>query len=143
MARKQFQLRTEPHAAVVGDVELLFHPEVMGDEWLDAYEELQAAQKNVDTKDPDPASLRAATQAMRDFLARRMLPESAETFAGMRLPDRILVELVEWVAELYGGGSGGDRPTGSSGGSVPASPRPGSRGTASSRSRGSNPGRGR
>ncbi|WP_434593244.1 hypothetical protein [Streptomyces sp. A5-4] len=60
--------------------------------------------------------------------------------AGMRLPDRVLVELLEWVVELYGGGQ---RPPTSSNASAPASPSPGTPGKAGSRSRGSMSTRGR
>jgi hypothetical protein len=35
-----------------------------------------------------------------------MLPESAAAFVSVRLPQRVLLQLIEWVAELYGGGSG-------------------------------------
>lgn len=143
MARKSFALRTEPHVAEIGDVELLFRPEVMGDEFLDGYVRLREAQKRVDSEGSDLEALREVSRVMREFLAGLMLPESAATFAGMRLPDRVLVELLEWTAELYGGGSGGDRPTGSSGGSAPRSPSPGTRGTVSSRSRASTLVRGR
>jgi hypothetical protein len=143
MARKQFTLRTEPHVAEVGGVELLFRPEVDGDEFLDGYVELQETQAKLgDGKtDVSPEVLREATVAVRAFLARWMLPESQERFAAMRLPQRVEVGLLEWLLgeEVYGAG----RPTGQPSGSVPASPPPGMRGTGSSRSRGSTPGRGR
>lgn len=51
--------------------------------------------------------------------------------AGLRFPDRVLVELMEWVVELYGGG--GSRPPTSSAGSAPASRPPGKRGRGASR----------
>ncbi|MFF4391435.1 hypothetical protein ACFY0G_32300 [Streptomyces sp. NPDC001552] len=50
----------------------------------------------------------------------------------MRLPDRVLVQLLEWVVELYAGGS---RPSTSSTASASASRRPGTPGKAVSRSR--------
>ncbi|MFF2612380.1 hypothetical protein [Kitasatospora sp. NPDC058046] len=50
---------------------------------------------------------------------------------GLRLPDRVLIELMEWVVELYGG----QRPPTSSSGSATASPRPGSPGRGTSRSK--------
>jgi hypothetical protein len=62
--------------------------------------------------------------------------------AGLRLPDRVLVELMEWVVELYGG-AGGQRPPTSSNGSAPASPPPGPRGRGVSPSRASTSTRGR
>ncbi|MFD5570489.1 hypothetical protein [Streptomyces cadmiisoli] len=52
----------------------------------------------------------------------------------MQLPDRVLVALMEWVTELYGGGANA-RPTGRSGGSAKASPRGGKSGQARSRSK--------
>lgn len=178
---RTFTLNTEPHVATVGETQLLFQPEVMGDEFLDAYEALQASQKQlgVDVNNlaaAEPENLRAVVRALRLFLARLMLPESAKILAqwqvvtngqmvsshgtpeeaaeaakkakgdatvkdvGMRLPDRVLVELLEWAVELYGGGQ---RPTGSSSGSAPASPPPGTRGRAVSPSRASTRARGR
>ncbi|MEV0016704.1 hypothetical protein [Streptomyces tendae] len=67
--------------------------------------------------------------------------EAAAQVAGARarwvwqMPDRVLVDLMEWVTELYGGGSKA-RPTGRSGGSAKASPRAGKSGPARSRSKG-------
>lgn len=56
----------------------------------------------------------------------------------VRLPDRVLVELMEWVVQLYGGGGGGgSRPTGSSNASAPASSRGGTPGKGPSSSRAS------
>ncbi|WP_411092328.1 hypothetical protein [Streptomyces sp. 049-1] len=52
-----------------------------------------------------------------------------------QMPDRVLVDLMEWVTELYGGGSKA-RPTGRSGGSAKASARAGKSGPARSRSKG-------
>jgi hypothetical protein len=166
VARKTFTINTEPHVADVGGTELLFQPEVMGDQFLDHYEQLRDAQAalGVDVGDlskVEPARLREVVGALRTFLARMMMPESAARFAryevtaagkklgvfvdpaeaaelagrrkggkvedkSMPLPDRVLVELLEWVVELYGGG--GTRPTGSSNGSAPASPSPGTPG---------------
>ncbi|BBA98369.1 hypothetical protein RVR_4523 [Actinacidiphila reveromycinica] len=59
--------------------------------------------------------------------------------AGTRYPDRVLVELMEWVVELYGG----NRPPTSSSGSAPASPPPGRRGRGVSPSKASMSTRGR
>lgn len=56
----------------------------------------------------------------------------------LRLPDRVLVELMEWVVELYGG-NGGSRPTGSSNASAGRSAKGGTSGRAASRSRASIP----
>ncbi|MGW6391229.1 hypothetical protein ACWFR1_12170 [Streptomyces sp. NPDC055103] len=178
--KKQFALNTSPHEAEIGDVTLEFLPEVMGDEFLDTYASLQDTTKRLsidlsDMTNVDLAQVRDTTQALRVFLAKLMLPESAEKFArwevkvgakvvsshfdpdeareaaetkknakvvdaGMRLPDRVLVELLEWVVELYGGGQ---RPPTSSSASAPASSSPGPSGRAGSRSRGSMSTRGR
>lgn len=78
------------------------------------------------------------------YLSREEADEAALEVAGgatvedrsLRLPDRILVQIMEWVVELYGGKTGGDsRPTGSSS----ASPRPSSR--AGTPGKGSSPSR--
>ncbi|MFD4314981.1 hypothetical protein [Streptomyces sp. NPDC058548] len=182
MATKKFSLNTSPHEAEIGDdVTLRFLPEVMGDQFLDTYSQLQETMKrlNVDLSDMaavDLAQVRETTQALRVFLASLMVPESAAEFvswevrnasgkvlsshrtpdeareaadgkknvtvvdAGMRLPDRVLIELLEWVVELYGGGQ---RPPTSSNASAPASSSPGTNGKAGSRSRGSMSTRGR
>ncbi|MDN3056843.1 hypothetical protein PH213_20275 [Streptomyces sp. SRF1] len=177
--KKTFALNTEPHVADVGGTELLFQPEVMGDDFMDAYAELREAQRGSgvdpdDLSDADPGQLRQVSRALRGFLAHLMLPESAELLTrldvvadgaviasfqdleeaqehadhttgakvvdGLRLPDRVLVELMEWVIELYGGG---ERPPMSSSVSAKASPPAGRPGTGASRSRGSTRTRGR
>lgn len=126
--RKSFSLNTVPHEAEIGDTVLLFVPEAAGDAFIERYANLRDIQKksNVDGEDFDPAQVREVTEALRDFIADFMLPESREAFSVMQLPTRVLVQLMEWVAELYGGGAGGTdgngRPTGRSGGS-PASRR--------------------
>ncbi|MEU5834466.1 hypothetical protein ABZ820_12450 [Streptomyces diacarni] len=181
MATKDFALNTEPHVAQVGDTALEFQPEVMGDDFMDAYSELRDAQQAIgvnldDLAGVDPAQLRQVSRALRGFLGHLMLPESAElitrldvvkagkvvgSFAtvedaeeaaakvkgggarvvdGLRLPDRVLAELLEWVVELYGGGQ---RPPMSSGGSATSSPPVGRPGTGASRSKGSTRTRGR
>jgi len=179
--KKNFALNTEPHVAQVGDVELQFQPEVMGDDFMDAYGELRDAQQAIgvnldDLASVDPAQLRQVSRALRGFLAHLMLPESAELFTrldvvkggkvlesfedleeaeayaakvkgggarivdGLRLPDRVLTELLEWVVELFGGGQ---RPPMSSSGSATPSPQAGRRGTGVSPSRASTRTRGR
>ncbi|WP_371095065.1 hypothetical protein [Streptomyces sanglieri] len=179
--RKSFALQTEPHVADIGGTEFLFQPEVMGDEFLDAYAELRDAQKakGIDLDnlaDADPSDIRRSARAQRVFLARQMLPDSAklflridvvkddkvlksfqdleeaETYAAkqkgarivdaLRLPSRVLVELLEWIVELHGGG-GDARPTTSSSGSSTASRPVGSRGTGRSPSKASTRTRGR
>ncbi|MGX1514044.1 hypothetical protein [Streptomyces collinus] len=182
MATKSFSLNTEPHVASVGETDLLFQPEVMGDEFMDALGELRDVQKaasGVDLEDLqtlDPDALRAASRALRGFLAQLMLPESAALFTSLeviadgarvatyqdreeaqqhadgiagakvqdalRLPDRVLVELMEWVTELYGGGAD-KRPPTSSSASAPRSRTGGRRGMGVSPSKASTPAAGR
>ncbi|WP_331723353.1 hypothetical protein [Streptomyces atratus] len=146
MARKSFALQTEPHVAEIGDdIELEFLPEVMGDDYLDALGRLQDRYKNLgidlsgDIDEAPPEALREVNAALREFIGSLMLPESAERFSTMRLPDRVVVALLEWSKEIYGGG----RPPTSSNGSAAASPPRGTRSTGSSRSKGSTPTRGR
>jgi hypothetical protein len=45
VAKKSFVINTEPHVAEIAGAELLFKPEVMGDEFLDAYQGLQEGQR--------------------------------------------------------------------------------------------------
>lgn len=137
MAKKQFTLNKEPHEAQIGDdVTLLFAPEVDGDDFLDHYTELQDGLKELhvdlsDLANADVEKVRATKGVLRTFMSKLMLPESRAEFEGLKLPDRVLIELLEWAVELYGGG----RPSGSSNGSAPASSSPGTRGRAPSRSR--------
>ncbi|NED09799.1 hypothetical protein G3I55_50185 [Streptomyces sp. SID6648] len=73
-------------------------------------------------------------------LARAEELEGARVVDGLRLPDRVLLELVNWVIELY---SGGQHPPTQSAGSSKASRPAGTRGTGTSRSMGSTRTRGR
>ncbi|MFF4179728.1 hypothetical protein [Streptomyces sp. NPDC001750] len=178
--RKTFALNTEPHVAVIGETELLFQPEVMGDDFMDSYAELREARQAEgvdldDIEDADPAVVRKSNRGLRVFFARQMLPESAvlflrlnvvkadkvlksfqdleeaEAYAAkqkgarivdeLRLPPRVLAELLEWIVELYGGGDA--RPTTSSSGSSTASRPAGTRGTGRSPSKASTRTRGR
>lgn len=120
MATKTFEIRTEPHEAVIGANTLLLEPEVIGAEFAQAYaslREVQAKVKGAQAGKPsstkhakadgiDAGILTELSEAMRSFVRRFMLPDSQAVFDGLRLPDRILVQLMEYVAELYGGGSG-------------------------------------
>jgi hypothetical protein len=183
VARKKITLNTEPHVVEIGDTELLFLPEVMGDEFVDAFGELKEAQKAASGIDLDDLStldqsmIRGAARAMRAFLARLMLPESADLFTrinvvdtagtmlesfhdqdeakayaeqhkGSRtvdafpLPDRVLVDIMEFVVQLYGAGADERPPTSSSASSKP-SPKGGRRGMGVSPSRASTPASGR
>ncbi|MFC4060257.1 hypothetical protein ACFOWE_18285 [Planomonospora corallina] len=174
MARQKFAVNTEPHVAEIGDdIILEFRPEVMGDEFLEAWEALQEAYRTLgidqtNVRESSAASLKAATTAVRRFISGFMLPESAKLYAwwevrdragavvfdtgdpqeaaeraeavegatvvdvGLRLPDRVHIELMGWLTEVYG-----QRPPTLSPGSAAASPPPGARSTGSSRSKGS------
>lgn len=115
---RSFEIRTDPHVINVGSARLLLEAEVIGAEFASAYSGLKAAQRQVSAAGDDigPDELLAVNEGMRDFLRRFMLPESKEAFDALKLPDRILVQMLEFVAELYGGGSG-NAPGGSSGAS--------------------------
>lgn len=145
MATRSFVINTEPHVAEVGTHRLLFVPEAMGDEFVDAYAELQETYKRLHIDDEqdaagvDPSVLREANTAARDFLKRFMLPESAAEFNEVQLPHRVLGELTQWVMELYGG----ERPPTSSPASAASRRSGGTRSTGSSRSRVSTSMRGR
>lgn len=110
MSKKTFALNTKPHEIVIGDTELLLEPEVLGSEFAEAYAELKVTQKRVKDagEDLQPEDLKAVNSAMRSFISRFMLPDSKPVFDAMRLPDRVLIQVLEYTAELYGGGSGND-----------------------------------
>lgn len=117
MASKNFAINTDPHDATIGDKTLFFVPEVEGSEFMTAYTELRDVQKIVGQNEVDATAedLVMVNTAMRDFLSGLMLPDSRVTFDTMKLPSRVLVQMLEWVAGIYGGGSGNDRTTSSSG----------------------------
>jgi len=121
VTERVFTVRTEPHRAVIGDTTLLLVPEASSGDFLDAYNKMRAAQdlfnkksagakasgtKHAKAADLDPEALGKLTQTMREFISRFLMPESAPVFASLKLPDRVLLELIEFAAELYGGGSG-------------------------------------
>lgn len=121
MAERVFEIRTEPHRAVLGDTVLLFEPETYGADFLDAYNKLRDVQSRVGRKaagtkasstkhakeaDISADELAELNSVMREFVKRFLVPESVPVFEKLRLPDRILLQLIEFAAELYGGGSG-------------------------------------
>lgn len=130
MAERVFEVRTKPHTARIGDQTFLFQPEAEGAEFVKAYTELQDVQAEVARKlkpakassskhakqaETDLSIVADLDRAMREFLSGLMLEESREAFAATRIPQRVLVEMIEWTAELYGGGSGNqDAATGTS-----------------------------
>ncbi|MCF3960608.1 hypothetical protein [Streptomyces fuscigenes] len=173
--RKTFTLNTSPHVAELGEgLELHFVPEVMGDEFLEGYVQLQEATRGIGGTGPDGTGgmdMEKAVAVIRDlrgFLFKLLMPESQEVFSrfvvvkggrevsahvqedeaeaaaaglkaatvrdeSLKLPMRVLMELMEWVAQIYGGGA---RPTGSSTASSSPLPRGTRRGTATSASKG-------
>lgn len=108
MAIRTFAINDQPHEAKIGEHALLFQPEVVGARFAQAYAGLREVQKQVTAAgdDVDPDLLTAVNTEMRAFLANFMLPDSVKVFDTLELPDRVLVQLLQWVAELYGGGSG-------------------------------------
>lgn len=143
MAKTVIAIRTEPHVAEVGDVELKFQPEVVADEFLQAFAEMQDAHTQLKAAGGgiNIEAAKAERAALRKFIAVPMLPESREVFAAMVLPDHALLALMQWLMseEVYGAG----RPTGQSAESASASSTPGPRSTSGGRSRASTPARGR
>lgn len=138
VATKKFSLHTEPHVAEIGDeLAFEFQPEVDGDAFLDSYDRLKERYAGLQLGGSDLDSiqtrdLREAISAVRAFLASLMLPASAARFEGTKLPNRIIMQLLEWAMEIYGGG----RPPTSSGGSATTSALGGTPGTGPSRSKG-------
>lgn len=114
MATRSFTLNTEPHEARIGSTVLYFRPESNGAEFAEAYVGLSDARKGVakaEDGNVDPSALLAVNAALRTFLAKFMLAESVPVFEALDLPDRILVGLMEFVAELYSGNArGGSSP---------------------------------
>lgn len=144
MAKKTFALNTDPHVATVGDTDLLFKPEVMGDEFMDYYGALKEtyAELGIDESDMSDLSteqLKKSEAAVRTFVSSTMLEESVKIFSTMRLPTRVLLQLLDWVMEVYGDGRPPTSPSGSSKASAP----PGTPSMATSRSTGPTRTRGR
>lgn len=108
MAEKSFALNTDPHVANVGPHRLLFQPEVIGAVFADAYAGLKEAQQGLKAAGENVGAeeLTAIHNGMRDFVRRFLLAESATLFDTIQLPDRVLAQLLEYAAELYGSGSG-------------------------------------
>lgn len=121
MTERVFSIRTEPHRAVIGDTVLLLVPEANSGDFLDAYNRMRAAQelfsrksagtkatgtKHAKASEVDTESLAKLNKTMRDFVTGFLLPESVTVFENLTLPDRVLLQLIEFAAELYGGGSG-------------------------------------
>lgn len=130
MAERVFEIRTEPHVARVGGHVFEFEPEAIGAEFVTAYTELQRVQaeasdkltprkasstKHAKAAEADLSVVAELEAAMRGFLSGLMVPASRERFAEARIPQRVLISMIEWTAELYGGGSGNpDAVTGTS-----------------------------
>ncbi|WP_369387929.1 hypothetical protein AB5J72_10195 [Streptomyces sp. CG1] len=65
MTRRQSTLNTEPHVAELGDVELKFVPEVMGDEFLDGYAALIERQRELGAGAGDLSQIDAGASSGR------------------------------------------------------------------------------
>lgn len=123
---KVFAIRTEPNSVMLGATEVFFLPEADGTEFIEHYAVLSAAQKAADPDDEAAAAV-AVLAAMKEFIAKFLMPDSVLVFWSLKLPSRVVMEMVEHLAELYGGGSE-ERPTGQSNGSAKRRPSPGKRG---------------
>lgn len=121
MASKDFGINEEPHVANVGKHRFLFVPEMVGAKFASAYAKLTDVQKDVkamsggkasSTKHAkeesfDPDVMVRVSAAMVDFVCTFLVDDGERTrFRETTIPDRVLAQLIEWVAELYGGGSG-------------------------------------
>lgn len=108
MATKQFHINTEPHVAEIGDVKLLFSPEIEGAEFASAYARLMERQEELtaDGAENDPATIGKLDACIREFINELLLEESREDLAKTRIPLRILTSMLQWIAEIYGGGPG-------------------------------------
>lgn len=122
MAEKSFAINDEPHVAKLGSVEFLFKPEVIGADFADAYAILREAQAEIAAaskaggESMSGETLKKMNESMRSFIRSFLMDESKKAFDTTAIPDRVLIQLMNWTAELYGGGQGNDR-TGSSGAS--------------------------
>jgi hypothetical protein len=106
MATKSFSINTTPHVAAIGDdLKFSFVPEVVGATFLEAYQDLREVQQRVKGKseeDQTAEDARAASEALKEMLAHFLTEDSKQAFADNPLPDRVYVELFEWLAEIYG-----------------------------------------
>ncbi len=124
MASKSFALNTEPHEATVGDLVFYFEPFVTGAEFAEAYADLTAVQAKLKAakgakatsgkpakadNTMDPKLLAEVSDAMRTFILQFMVTgDQLTAFANLKVPDGLLVDVINWLAELYGGSSGND-----------------------------------
>lgn len=107
MASKVFHLNEEPHTITVGDYTFLFTPEAGGAEFASAYALLATAQ--AEAKGAEGANTAEAmskvSAALKGFVRQFMLPKTVKAFDGAMLPDRVLMGMVEFLAETYAGGN--------------------------------------
>lgn len=159
MARRKFDIATEPHEAEIGSRILRFIPEATGTLFVDAYARMIDAFGDTDleteTDDLDPEELRRLLTAATEFLVEFANDEATtETLRGNVLPFRIMQELTKWLSTLYGSGEteataeevdNGDvaRPTGQSTASSGRSASSGTKSTRPSSSKASTPARSR
>lgn len=117
MASKVFEINETPHDVKIGGVTYLMQPEIGGAAFATRYAALCEVQKQAEGNEEDPDTLIAVDTAMREFVASFMLPEGREAFLSVELPTRVLIGLIQWTAELYGGGPGNEGGGSSSGSS--------------------------
>jgi hypothetical protein len=130
---KHFAIRTDPHLVTVGDTKLWFVPEANGAAFLQAYAKLRTNQmvgsagKDIKPEDINVDDAVSLLDGLEEFITGFLVPDSVAVFHGMNIPQRVLVGIVEHLAELYGGGDE-ERPTTPSKGSAGRSRNPGARG---------------
>jgi hypothetical protein len=153
LARRTFDIATEPHEAEIGSHILRFIPEATGTLFVDAYARMIDGFGETDLDDDpdnlDPEELRRLLNAAIEFLIEFSNDEATnEILRGNVLPFRVMQELTKWLAALYGSGEteataeeidNGDvaRPTGRSTASSGRSANSGTKSTRPSSSKGS------
>lgn len=117
MTQRTFEVNTEPHVATIGDHQYAFPPEVDTDTMMSAWSKSRVTDEMVDeavAEHPDwtkgEARSRLATTSIRTFIDALMVDDDTRArFAAHTLPDRVLIDMQNWLLEEYG-----FRPTGSS-----------------------------
>jgi hypothetical protein len=127
-----FEIATEPHPVKIGNTYLEFKPEANGAAFIQAYADLRRVQdSHAGAENGDASDVIAVVEAVSAFITKFLLPGYVDAFKELDAPHRVLVQLVEYLAELYGGGAQ-ERPTGPSSGSAARRRKPGNPGSAPS-----------
>lgn len=117
---KTFEIRTENIPIMLGTRKISLIPEVNGATFAAAYDKLRSVQqkvkasggnkasstKHAKAEDIDSSVLAELSVAMHEFVTGFVAHESRVDWDSMMIPDRVLVQLMEHCAELYGGGQG-------------------------------------